>query len=1121
MANLLVYKASAGSGKTYTLVRDFLTQALGGTHWSPQQFKRILCITFTRKATAEMKERILKALSELASGKSAQESSLVKEVVANTGIPDEQLQKRAVSTLNEALQDYSQLSVSTIDSFIQRMMQSLLWELNLSGEITVTLDRDRILQLATRHLLTTLKPNEPLYNWIAQNARLRTQQQEGWQIEKNIQKHGELIFSEQFLKQDEIKRNEIFELAAHNNDALLHQLRDFTSAIESDLIEQAENLETLRKAHGIALEQFSYGANSFWNSAILKRKEVLFPELKTRITSAYDDIEKWMSKGGKKTGSGQKTLALMELHLYDPYRKLIDTQKEYSPLYHTALAAQRLLPEIGLLSDFRAAFSTVERENATYYIEDLALLLKKIARKDDTSFIYERMGLRYNSLFIDEFQDTSRSHWDLLKPLVINSVSQGNSSMLVGDVKQAIYRWRGGDWELLAREIPEEFSNTHGLKELTLPTNYRSERKIVEFNNQFFTTALDSLIAYCKGKLNDEKSNLPSDTSVQKIEEEVLTPFVNMLRHAYQGVQQELPHNTEDAGYVEFAKTIIDENSDPNALPYALQKVEYLIDDLGVAPGNIAILVRRRNTAAFYVDAALQHAGRRGEKAYGVVSQDALLVDSSPNVQTLLSALRIIAGLASDIDRGKVARHLLEREGIPSLDWTQPALWETDPLLQKAQKWLEGFTTHPLLEAFDAIIAGLQIPSSEGEAPYVSTLRDIIFSYQNEYSVSLHAFLTHYQEQDPNARTMDMPLSPSAINILTIHKAKGLEFDYVICPEIDWQFASSQDSTLLWKEIKLQTDSAPQLLPCKMSKSAYKTEHHRLALREDWLRAVDALNLLYVAFTRAKKHLYLEWQVKEKSKNNVFKNLGEMAMRDFPWENSTSSPNTNGESPRASTVSATRSLNTYGIPTPAATLSKPTAASEEQRPLTPASLHSPTPLLSYKPFPLRIALSSWEGTGLGQLLTRRKARTLGNTLHELLASFTSMEALQDGLEALTTSWHLESTQSEKLFRTISARLQSHPLAPCFAPETYALAERDLLIPANRGGKTYRPDRVVLLPDQTVVIDFKFAAPRPEHRRQAVSYLEIMADMEYPSPTAFLWYIAPDTAEDHLEKVLLS
>lgn len=1101
MSKLLIYNASAGAGKTYTLVFNYLRSILadpdpdtGAATWSPYQFARILCITFTRKATAEMKQRIVEALYALATGASPMATALAND----TGLAQQTLTLRAQRALHAILHDYSRLAVATIDSFIQRMVQTLLWELQLNANINISLDKNRMLELATEALLTNLKPNSEAYRWILSNALLRTEQQANWKIANKIQQHGALIFSEAFLNASPAQRQQIFSLANSNTqrktlDAIATNSQDALRTIPRQLTQ-------LLQDHQIDPQIFAYGKNSFWFAFLdkfVKAPLDPLPPLKARALNAYEDFNTWLPKKIRDDKNQQATISLLETQIYPSYRRFVERYLTLAPIHNTATQASTLLPEVALLSTFRQAFSQVEKQHATQLIDDLALLLIDLAAQADTSFIYERMGLYYDALFIDEFQDTSRTHWKLLQPFIINSLAQGHTSMLVGDIKQAIYRWRGGDWQILAQEIPQQFAKTFGTDQKVLPANYRSHQQIIAFNNQFFPSALQALRAYCEDKIN----SLPPNIDQDQVRTNLYQPFEAMLTHAYQGAVQQVAHPQWQQGYIELATPLPstpaqpDEN-DGNATPYpplhalTLERMEHLLDTDHVTPGNIAILVRRRSTATQLATTLLLHAKQRGSRGYGIVSQDALLLDAAPDVQTLLAAMRIVANRADDTDRTKVARHIFNATQSDSNQWTQPAEWLVHPALIEAQQWLEQFRAYPLLQLFDALTTGLALPSSPGQTPYLSALRDRVFAFQNDRSASLHAFLTAYQNENPASRALELPASPNAINILTIHRSKGLEFDHVICPEIDWPFSSPLDLTLLWNTKPLP-EPLPPTLPVKMGSTAYNTLLYAEALQEEWFRAIDALNLIYVAFTRAKKRLYLE--VIPKQKGGVYKTLLETPLQKIDWHTQWST-----------STHAFQAIGAQSGPN-APSLTPPDAPTSPLSRINPTSLHTQQQLFTRVSIATKMALTAKDTTRFSDLIARQAAQTLGNTLHDLLAAYTSPENLLAALERTAQRNHLPDHWASRMQRTIMQQLDSQPLANAFDPGTPTLAERSIITPK---GKIYRPDRVALLPEQTLIIDFKFGAPQPSHSEQIKRYIDLLRQMQHPNPQGLLWYIDP-------------
>jgi len=1107
MGNLRIYRASAGAGKTYTLVKLFLTNALRTTlgedeetpsRFNPYTFSQTLCVTFTQKATAEMKERIIAKLYDLAHGHDPQ---LLATLAHEMGLAPEVIAQRAQLTLRTLLHHYSLLSVSTIDSFIQRMVSSLLWELDLGNDIAVSLETEVYLLLASQALLRSMTPDSALYDWCRARAKKKLENSERWGLEQALAAKGRILFSDEFLPQDDTQsqteRDQQFSFAhfADVQQRLQTQREQFDAAIA----QRYQTLNALLQSNASYFDELKSGWSTLAKTIDeLPRKGIPQDFPSATLSKFRDEPKNWLTK------EKQKDAALVgyAAQAYPAYCDLLDYLQAHTPDYNTLHLTLRQLPELALLNELRAHLFQVEQEDSTRLLGDLAILLVEIAEGNDTAFIYERMGVRYNSLFIDEFQDTSRLHWSLLEPFVKNAISQGGEALLVGDVKQAIYRWRGGDWKLLAEKIPGDYENNLSLE--TLADNYRSAAQVVEFNNQLFAALLPATLHYTDEIAHGVPEALPSPAIKATVKKRIVD-FQKLLTSAYedaaQGVKSTLTGNVH---LTLLPKTDKQEPSEEEegttptpTLQYTLALIDSLIAD-GLSPDKIAVLVRTRRMAQEFVAAISQHQ-REGRTPYAVVSQDGLLLDASLDVQLALSALRIAAGVEEDLDRIAVAQFVNEHLA-PDEAWTTQIFdkehheAQLSPYLQETLAWLRNLATLPLLDLFDSLLQGLGLPSHDGEMPYIATLRDKVYTFQQRQENNVHAFLTFYANQDPQKRHVSSGDTTGALNLLTIHKAKGLEFDTVICPELNYYLLLNNDDTVLWDKTPF-----PSLgkLPHGVSLQHLASNFAPNTVDEYLLRTADALNTYYVAFTRAKRQLYLIHEYTPETENLTTKKRKEgtfahdfsavllPVLENFPW--------TTTEPPTAEGVRHFH-FGEATLPTPCAI---PSPSTDEV-----ATSRKPAVYLQCAPLAGRMVLNG-QDLDLATQLARSEAASLGTKLHKLMTTVDTAADLPALGEQLLREQLCTPEQAERILASLRAAMQDEVLRACYERAHPAWAEHDLLA---ADGAVLRPDRVVFLPDRTVVIDFKFGNKHSVHKKQVARYVEVLAALGYPSPEGVVWYI---------------
>lgn len=1077
-----------------------------GRAWSPYSFAHILCVTFTRKATAEMKERIIRALYRLAIDDPKAD---YRDELCNTlKIEFSVLRERAKRCLEAMLYNYSALSVCTIDSFIQQVFDSLVWELNLKPEQHETTNVEALLTAAAQYLLQNLSTDtseaKAVYDWCANHAQDALIRSGNWRTERKLVSRGFQLFSDDYVLPPQSTRDAQFSLQNFQT------MQELLLGKQKQLLKEADasffQMESALSKAGITAEELSNGrtARNGW-VAMQKLIEKLHQreplEISSTIRKWSIDAECWVAKGHKERNSILQTI---ETQILNDYRKLCDL----IPSFNTVVLALRKLPELGLLNELRSSLDHIEREKGLLLLADLAYILHGVAGSDDTSFIYERMGVRFKALFIDEFQDTSRLHWELLKPFIGNAISEGGMGLLVGDVKQAIYRWRGGDWELLDHEILQE-NNGWEKEERALDTNFRSAREVVVFNNTLLGNLREEIKQNYVGKF---QTLYPKD--VVKDDKALLAQFQQRIDAIYTAKQE--PRPEAPTGYVELAllsaserekDSITEENSEKeeeantdesSEVLYTLEVIEKLRKE-GINLNQIAILVREGRTAQRFAEALTRD-------GIEVISQDAFLLDKSQDVQVMLAALRIAVGKEQTGARHESIDVMLLAQFFEKLDhsdeergffWTKELSPNYSENLLHALQWLRSMATLPLLDLFDNIAYGLHLPSASCEMPYFSNLRDKVYAFQKSGENGTYQFLTAYDEEVTNRRTIEAPTNENAVNIMTIHKSKGLEFEVVICPEIDFSLFRSSDNALMWAEnVEIDKEKLPRL-PHGNEKTHFASYFAENLLEEYYLSAVDALNLLYVAFTRAKYRLYLvTTEVKEGK--TPFNKLGSYLV------------------PALEKTFKTLSITsaTHSVPAQEARNGKPKMFCYGDTCALPSAPHNTTTLLlrprQYNAndrfqdiqISVRQALDDASLT-FDELLKRSQAATLGTLLHKFMMNINSTDDLGLLAEHLTRNKVCTSEQATQIVAMLRDSMQQNELRVCYEQGQEAWVEHEFM---DKSGKIVRPDRIIFLEDRTVVIDFKFGNEQPQHKKQIARYKALLTELDYPTPQGILWYI---------------
>ena len=615
---LLVYKASAGSGKTFTLAVEYIKHLI----INPRAYRQILAVTFTNKATAEMKERILTQLYGIWKGAPSSEAYLeriknyklkIKEEGGDR-LTDGEIRQRAGMALQYMLHDYSRFRVETIDSFFQSVMRNLARELELSPNLNIELNNSEVLSDAVDSLIEKLTPTSPVLAWLLDYIDERIRDDKRWNVSNEVKSFGRNIFDESYIERGEKLRQCL------RTPNTLKLYRDVLRDMETEALEQMKSFydqfEGELEGHALTPEDLKGGARGIGSyfrklrDGRLSDKDVLNATLQNSLA----DAKNWATK----TSSRKDDIICLAKTSLIP---LLQEAERMRPQRNRTLNSCRLslqhLNKLQLLNHIDEEVRTLNREHNRFLLSDTNALLHKLVREGDSSFVFEKIGANIRNVMIDEFQDTSRMQWDNFRLLLLEGLSQGADSLIVGDVKQSIYRWRNGDWGILNSLGNKELNlNSFPVRVETLKTNRRSETNIIRFNNQVFTAAIDYLNALHLNELKEDC--LP-------------------LKRAYADVVQESPKSTE-YGYVKA--TFLEPDDEHNYTEQTLlalgEEVQRLLEE-GVTLNDITILVRKNKNIppiADYFDKELH---------LSVVSDEAFRLDASLAICMLMDALRCLS----------------------------------------------------------------------------------------------------------------------------------------------------------------------------------------------------------------------------------------------------------------------------------------------------------------------------------------------------------------------------------------------------------------------------------------------------------------------------------------------
>ena len=1045
--NLTVYKASAGSGKTFTLATRCIALLLAAPASS---YRHILAVTFTNKATAEMKERILGQLFGLSRGLPSSAGYLDTIRPALPGLGDEEIRRRAADVLRRIVHDYDRFRVTTIDSFFQGVVTNMAHELGLSANFRVDINDTDVIDQAVDRLMAGLQPNTAVLRWVIGYIRERIDDNRRWDITREVKRLARNLLRERYLMLENRLRDALSD-DEHLN-GFRRKLRERDEAAADHMESAARYLEEAMEERGLGFDAFSRGTAL---ATYLRKLADGVPDAPTATVEAYLSApEKWLRKADQKRP--ELVAACEEL------RGILETvenfRREYAQAHSNYVLTTANLGPLRLLGEIGRELTQINEEANRFMLAKVPILLNRLIGSDDAPFVFEKAGTTFLHVMIDEFQDTSTLQWRNFKTLLLENMSAGNSCLLVGDVKQSIYRFRGGDWGILAG-IRKEFPR-HPVDVQELTTNYRSQRRVIDFNNRFFARAAAIL---------DELSPTEGDDRIATLYADVAQ------RCAADG----------DGGYVRVHFTGRRAGGDDGrpADDLRMDDLEAQVRSLhaaGLPYSAMAVLVRWNKEAAALIDRFATDC-----PDVPLVSDEAFLLAASEAVQQLVHAMRYLADPTDTIALAFVARH----SSAAAADWAAcegdhpAALADTEFISRR-----EALLALPLYELQEELIRLFGLDRRPGQAAYLMAYLDQVLAFLDDNPSDIRLFLEHWTDV---LSGRSIPAAEvEGLRVLTIHKSKGLQFHTVLLPFCDWAIERDRPDDLLWCEpAEAPYDELP-LVPVPTRAMARESIYAADYEHEHFQRRIENLNLLYVAFTRAEKNLLV-------------------------WTKGYANPK--GTSTICDLIKKTLGEeldDTFESGVPVSTVGGRTCTDDGNRLTT-----RPEPLgIGFHTYPSRVAFRqsnrSQEFLAQAGDPDRRQGDYIdqGILLHKIFSALDTAADVDRVLDSFEAEGLLgEQIRKDSLRHLICRRLSSPQTAPWF-DGSWQLFREVAILSRDAGDRLLvrRPDRVMVRDNKTIVVDFKFGKPREEHDAQVREYLGLLSDMGRPSPRGFLWYVFTNT-----------
>lgn len=1034
-----VYNASAGSGKTFTLVKEYLKILL--TSDNPYKFQQILAVTFTNKAASEMKERVIDALHSFSK---SEQNALLQVVCSETGISKITIFNRSAIILNAILQNYSAFSITTIDSFTHKLIRTFAYDLKLPLNFEVEMDAETLLNEAVDLVISKIGENKELTELLLSYTIQKLDDDKSWDISLELKDFAKLILNENHA----IHLKKLSKVSIKEFKILKEKLQKENRNIEKEFEEIGKAGLEIINTIGIDHKDFYYSQlpKHFTVLAENSKKAQFFDQntLKRNI-----DDQLFYSKSKSDTIKSSIEAILPELLALYATSESLFQQKTLNDLILSSL-----IP-LAVLNHINSALQEIKLDNNIMLNAEFNELISKTIKNEPAPFIYERIGEKYKYYFIDEMQDTSELQWQNIIPLINNAISQENELgetgklLLVGDAKQSIYRWRGGKAEQfidLSTDDDIKKNNPFFVKKSlsNLDTNYRSFSEIINFNNQFFKH-ISGFLA------NTNYSNLYLEGNNQK----TTNNNGGYVQISFVEKQDETVEEDEDATVI-YPKKILEII---NSLDASFKK------------NDVCVLVRTKKQG-------VEVANFLSENNIEIISSETLLVSNSEKVQFIINLLSVIQNPLNKEYKAKMLYFLYDFLHINEekhtfinslINCSQIHFFEELKKFNVFFNLLE-FVQSPFYESIEYIIRGFGL-TKESDS-YLQFFLDIIFEYQQKRDVSIQGFLD-YWELKKDKLSIVAPESRNAVRIMTIHKAKGLEFPVVIFPynlniynqikpKSWYEYPSENVNSVLIDYGKKLNYIGEQGI------SIYNQQREELEL--------DNFNILYVALTRAVEQLYIISEKKMIAKGDENLNFTSGLFINYLKNN--------------------HSWDETKIDFCFGTSKREYIDLDE---VNKTTFQSKFISNSWKNHNISIVANSsilWD-TEQGDSIN------YGNLIHEILSKIKTNTDIDEVLVQYVFNGIITKEEEKNIHKIIS-NVVNHPLLKeYFNQNNQVFLEQEIV---TKEKKIMIPDRIVVFKDKTTIIDYKTGKPDKKYHNQVNNYAQILEELSFKIDKKILVYI---------------
>lgn len=1083
---LTVYKASAGSGKTFTLASEYITLVVK----NPQDYKKILAVTFTNKATQEMKTRILSQLYGIAH-KLPDSQAYYEQVSQKTGFPEQTIRENAAEALSLLTHHYNEFRVQTIDAFFQSVLRNLARELNLTANLRIDLNDEQVEAQAVDELINSLEEGEEVLSWIRDYIDKNIEDDKGWNVIGQIKDFGKNIFKD-FYKDHKAELDKRFKDTSFFNDFITDLRRRRAQALKNLNDQAKQMLQKIREANVDNQNLFNNKSRGIYPYIVkLAKGTPSDNDAPKYVNTCIENASKWPS-GSCSADEKATIIELASASLCNDLKLLEKYRTEGWKEYQSSNLTLKHLSQLRLLHAISEAVDEINKDTNRFMLSNTQSLLSTLMKESDTPFVFEKMGAYLKHIMIDEFQDTSTIQWNNFRKLLDNCMAQIEShNLIVGDVKQSIYRWRQGDWKLL-NNIEHEFSNEQ-IKIEPLDTNYRSEENIIRFNNAFFTQAVVQ--------------------TVKELESDEIKG-ASQLIEAYKEIEQK-PRKDNGKGCVRiklfhYDKTVSAEYKE-SVLNELIDNVRQLLER-GYKQKDIAILARSKTVIPDIVDKFQSEFGAD----VSLVSDEAFQLDASLAVNVIIAALRLLTHPDDKLTESKLVK--LYQQQVMQTDKDNNALFVDGDKIELKSFLPSGYIDkfESLLRLFlvdlvDEIYSLFNLGCLEGQSAYVCTFYDTLNEYLRDHPADIDDFIEEW-EDTLSSNTIQSD-EVDGIRLITIHKSKGLEYDNVLIPFCDWELEKTNGNTI-WcpGDNKEKPYGELPLIPIDFSKKMLGTVFEDDYKEEHLQNIVDNMNLLYVAFTRAGKNLFITGK---KASKSTFTNLQngntatdrsqiiQLVIDDLAKELSGATLDDAGDKEPI--------CFEFGTLTDCEERVEQEKSTENPFELTPK-----THKLKIETFPHPVSFRQSNkshdfinGEDIDPSDANRYIK-VGNILHQLFSTILTEADIEPRLKELEQEGVIynDEVTSRELQNKIANALKNDKVKDWFSPRWRLFNECTILDYDKESGDIYehRPDRVMTDGKEIIVVDFKFGKPREEYHEQVQRYMSLLMRMGYEKVSGYIWYV---------------